>query len=628
MNKAVIFCSTHRTQVVSGRYRSAGICGQLKIISAAVLLALSGQAMADYAAGDAGGAAATPGGGSRKIAIGTNQTSDGVTTASGNMSIAIGGGAQAVDTQSIAIGTKGTQALGNQSIAIGGDTVASGADSIAIGGDDLDGVANDPADPIPYGVYNGATYGGSVVDNDRFNASQAAQDYRAMTGQYLVDNTDATTRYIKTEANGAGSVVLGVQSKAVGDLATAIGTGSKAEASGSTAFGIGSVASKENSVALGAGSKTSTDAAAVDGATIGTGADAVAYSGFAGDENVVAGDQVSVGSAGYERQIKHVAPGAITATSTDAINGSQLYVVANGLQNQIRSSSWKIAGNDKAPVGDGVNPDEQVNFINGSGTIVTVEQDGASNDFNVKYDVNVDNTTIEIDAGTGQVKAKTSGITTSTAGVATATTPAALATAGDIADAINRSGFTLTAQGLNDSLVSPGGTVDMNNSDGNIVITKGASNNDVTYNLANSINVTNVTATNSIAIAGGPSMTTTGINAGGNTITNVAPGVNGTDAVNVNQLRGATQNLYQAIDDVADDANAGSASAIAAANLPQPHDPGASMVSAGLGYYEGQTGLAVGLSTISDNGRWVIKGSLTTNTEKHFGAGVGVGYQW
>ncbi len=178
------------------------------------------------------------------------------------------------------------------------------------------------------------------LTNAGFNTSATAIQYHDQTGQWLVDVTGGpATRYIKTEANGAGSVVLGVQSKATGALATAIGTGSRAEAFASTAFGIGSKATKENSVALGAGATTVTDAEAIDDATVGTGADAVTYSGFAGDDNVIAGDQVSVGAAGYERQIKHVAPGAITETSTDAINGSQLFVITKDIQDNIKEST-------------------------------------------------------------------------------------------------------------------------------------------------------------------------------------------------------------------------------------------------------------------------------------------------
>ncbi|PID64099.1 MAG: hypothetical protein CR974_00300 [Gammaproteobacteria bacterium] len=121
-------------------------------------------------------------------------------------------------------------------------------------------------------------------------------------------------------------------------------------------------------------------------------------------------------------------------------------------------------------------------------------------------------------------------------------------------------------------------------------------------------------------------------------IQNVAAGeisATSTDAINGSQLYQAVGNLNYRLgdlnyrlNDVAEDANAGTAAGIAAANLPQPHDPGKSMVSAGLGYYEGETALAVGASTISDNGKWILKGSLSIDTQSNAGVGAAVGYQW
>lgn len=121
-------------------------------------------------------------------------------------------------------------------------------------------------------------------------------------------------------------------------------------------------------------------------------------------------------------------------------------------------------------------------------------------------------------------------------------------------------------------------------------------------------------------------------------IQNVAAGeisATSTDAINGSQLYNSMANvnnninsLYQAIGDTRDDAHAGTAAALAAANLPQPHDPGANMVSAAIGTYEGQSAVSIGVSAISDNGKWIIKGSLTHDTQDNTGAGIGIGYQW
>ena len=86
---------------------------------------------------------------------------------------------------------------------------------------------------------------------------------------------------------------------------------------------MGAKATKGNSVAIGAGSTTTTNATSVNEATVNN----LKYSGFAGGNNVTSGDQVSLVLKNYERQLKNVAPGEISNTSTDAINGSQLYAV-------------------------------------------------------------------------------------------------------------------------------------------------------------------------------------------------------------------------------------------------------------------------------------------------------------
>ncbi|MFL9925932.1 YadA-like family protein [Herbaspirillum lusitanum] len=135
------------------------------------------------------------------------------------------------------------------------------------------------------------------------------------------------------------------------------------------------------------------------------------------------------------------------------------------------------------------------------------------------------------------------------------------------------------------------------------------------------------------------------LNAGGTpvTLSNVAAGVAGTDAVNVNQLNSGIssavsqsnqytdsqiQSVRGDLDTARRDANGGIASAMAVAGLPQPTEAGRSMLAVSGGTYEGQSGMALGLSTITDNGKWVIKASATTNTRGRTGAVVGAGFQW
>ena len=276
------------------------------------------------------------------IAIGKQARSGGLQT------IAFGSESVASKSQSIAFGFD-AQATGDQSVALGANTRSVGDSSIAIGGDDLDSVAST--------VYRMTS---PSADNDAYNDTALAKQYRTLTGQNLVNFTPGN-RYIGTSTGQAG-VAVGVSAKAA-DLSTAVGAKSHATGEHSVALGVGANATLTNAVALGAGSTTATNAIDVPSATIG----AITYGGgaspFAGSGKVVPGDQVSVGAAGFERQIKHVAPGAITAASTDAINGSQLFYVAKGLQEQITAAG-----------GNGIH----FYHVNGANTDNNYNNDGAT----------------------------------------------------------------------------------------------------------------------------------------------------------------------------------------------------------------------------------------------------------
>ena len=118
-------------------------------------------------------------------------------------------------------------------------------------------------------------------------------------------------------------------------------------------------------------------------------------------------------------------------------------------------------------------------------------------------------------------------------------------------------------------------------------------------------------------------------------ITGVAAGSRDNDAVNVAQLRSvqsannnAINYLDQRIGDVNANANAGTAAAMATAGLPQAYLPGKSMIAVGTSVYRGEMGYAVGVSSISDGGNWIIKGTANGNSRGHFGASAAIGYQW
>ncbi|AHG64326.1 YadA-like family protein [Advenella mimigardefordensis] len=147
-----------------------------------------------------------------------------------------------------------------------------------------------------------------------------------------------------------------------------------------------------------------------------------------------------------------------------------------------------------------------------------------------------------------------------------------------------------------------------------------------------------ISAKSYLGVIDGPAMTQSGIDAAGKPITNLKPGEiaeGSTDAVTGGQLHSlaggtatALNRLQGNLDRVAKDANAGSATAGAMANLPQAYLPGKSMFALATARYVGQQGFAAGLSKVSENGNWIIKGSVSGNTRGKTMVGAGVGYQW
>ena len=260
--------------------------------------------------------------------------------------IAIGMGAYisgANSEESIAIGSSGdgattqrTEVRGDQSIAIGANTLAKGNSSIVIGNDDVDKVRN------------GKYVGDEVVYEYTFNANgtvatkkQIRLDSFANRGAIYSKLTGGNLNGYSSATSGEGAVAIGVKTQAMGDFSTALGTNATATKFGAVAFGTGANANITNAVAIGMASATDKEGIAYKGKEIvGT-----SYS-WAGGESVDPGDVVSVGKKNFERQIINLAPGDISANSTDAINGSQLYAAIAEIE-KIRYFSVKsnVTGN-------------------------------------------------------------------------------------------------------------------------------------------------------------------------------------------------------------------------------------------------------------------------------------------
>jgi len=388
-----------------------------------------------HQAGALSGEGPISGGNGERVTIGSNATVGSNQAISVNAGGSLGTVNLAVKSvgQSVAIGggtgaqpENRTYAYGDQSLAIGSDTLAYGDSSVAIGGDDLNRAGSQQIS------YTDPTNGNQVNGTVR-------QAYQALTGDTMQNGV-----YIKTASKQAG-VSVGVQAQS-GDLGVALGAKSTASGTASTAIGTGASANKDNAIALGAGSKTNTNATQVTSATVG----GLTYGNFAGNSSIAVGDQVSVGNTGFERQIKHVAPGEISAASTDAINGSQLYATQKTLGN-VGNTVKTILGGNAAIDADG---NITMSNIGGTGqnTIhdaiqaaktkvqaadnspVTVTGTGSSTD---PYKVGVN--TVTLAPATGTDAGKVAAPATGDAGK--------LVTAGDIANAINSSGFKATAGG-------------------------------------------------------------------------------------------------------------------------------------------------------------------------------------
>ena len=249
---------------------------------------------------------------------------DRVASASGTYAVSVGAGAQAGNNYSMAFGTN-TTANGEYAVAVGYKSSASSESAISIG---KESKAEDQ-NAIAIGIDSNAKTTDSIAIGNTAKATGAV----------------STALGARAEALGTSAVAVGINAKAKKNQATALGFSAQANEKNSVALGYSAISSQENAVALGSASTTTTNATnqgsfVIGGKTITwNGAPTVTGTGM----------QVSVGSAGAERQIKNVAAGEVSKTSTDAINGSQLYAVADALRTKyvsIKSSATGIGSNE------------------------------------------------------------------------------------------------------------------------------------------------------------------------------------------------------------------------------------------------------------------------------------------
>ncbi len=253
------------------------------------------------------------------------------------------------NSNSVAIGSKNT-ALGSSALAVGNEAKAQMSESIAIG--------HEAQADKTWGIAIGTRATASDVRSLALGHQAKSTGYKANA-----IGADAT-------ANGNHANAIGSSATATGDHAQAFGAGAQATGVRTNVFGSDAAATADysiaignkanastaNSIALGANS-TTRSATNVTNATVA----GHTYGGFAGTSPV---GSVSVGKAGEERQIHNVAAGKISADSTDAVNGSQLYSVANDLQTQINNSTPGAINNNITNLNNRVgNVEKRVNKV-------------------------------------------------------------------------------------------------------------------------------------------------------------------------------------------------------------------------------------------------------------------------
>ncbi|MGF6448386.1 autotransporter adhesin [Paraburkholderia youngii] len=468
-----------------------------------------GVALGDHATAEAGFSVAL---GAYSLASGSFATAVGTSAvASGRNTTAVGLNALASADRSTVLGSWGV-ASGVDSMALGYKTTATGTDSVALGGE--------------------ATSSGPEA---------IAAGYQAASTADL-----ATSLGSRATSSAYGATALGAYATANGGAGTAVGTSAAASGDVSVALGAGAVATSANSVALGANSRTAQGVG-----TSGTNIRGTNYS-FAGANPT---STVSVGSGGNERTITNVAAGRLSATSTDAVNGSQLYATNQAIEqiSQASNAGWNVSA--QGANATNVAPGGTVDLKNTDGNLA-VSKSTARNDvnFDLARDLKVDSVTMGDTVVNNDGLTIKNGPSITTGGIDAGGRKIINVAAGvDAGDAVNKeqldevgktasAGWNVSAQGANATNVAPGGTVDLKNTDGNLAVSKSTAGNDVNFDLARDLKVDSVTMGDTVVnndgltIKNGPSITTGGIDAGGSKIINVAAGVDAGDAVNKEQL--------------------------------------------------------------------------------------------
>ncbi|HBN2156935.1 TPA: YadA-like family protein [Escherichia coli] len=519
-------------------------------------------------------------------------------SASGVGATAVGYNAVASGASSVAIGQNSSSTV-DTGIALGSSSVSSRV--IAKGSRDTSVTENGVV--IGYDTTDGELLGAlSIGDDGKYrqiiNVADGSEAHDAVTVRQLQNAIGAVattpTKYFHANSTAEDSLAVGEDSLAMGaktvvngnaGIGIGLNTLVLADAINGIAIGSNARANHANSIAMGNGSQT----------TRGAQTGYTAYNMDAPQNSV---GEFSVGSEDGQRQITNVAAGS---ADTDAVNVGQLKVT----DERVTQNTQSITNLNNQVT----NLDTRVtNIENGIGDIVTT---GSTKYFKTNTD-GVDANAQGKDSvaiGSGSIAAADNSVALGTGSVATEENTIS------VGSSTNQRRITNVAAGVNATDAV------------NVSQLKSSEAGGVRYDTKadGSIDYSNIT------LGGGNGSTTR--------ISNVSAGVNNNDAVNYAQLKQSVQETKQYTDQrmvemdnklskTESKLSGGIASAMAMTGLPQAYTPGASMASIGGGTYNGESAVALGVSMVSANGRWVYKLQGSTNSQGEYSAALGAGIQW
>ena len=606
-------------------------------------------------------------GGNSQTAVGVASYADGEAAsafgananATGSTATAIGRAAKALAQSASALGDSasasawGATALGvgasaraDNSIAVGSAAVTEGRESTALGRRSYAGAQSATALGT---LANASAIVSTAVGNDaKASAIQASAlgngaeasggSSMALGAKARASGSDALASGSNASASSDNSIAIGKDSQSSAINAIAVGQASNASAVSAIVIGTQAKGTHENSVTLGSYSssaannfdQTAKALSSFDDKATGT---TVNYNGTSSTQK----GAVSVGDGTLVRQIQNVGAGRITATSNDAVNGSQLYQAYYNAGFNIQNNGTETSR---------INTHGKVNFVNGENTEVVVK-DG-ENAAEIK--VNAKDTSASVEAGSDAITVTVGeptkvtgkdGVTVTT--VTNYKVDLSQKTKDEIKNAAGR-GFNVTASASEGTVVNEvtEETVQSTATKMDKLTLDAGKNIKLTHKKGKVLSVavsdtptfTNVTTTGDINV-GGTVHAHGGLDVHNNRIVNVADPKDPTDAVNKRYVDNAVKNinnninrLDNKIDHVDRRLRAGIAGATAISFLQRPNEAGKSLVSVGVGGYRNENALAVGYGRNSDNNKVSIKVGASINSRSDVNWGGSIGYQW